>query len=304
MRRHALALALFALPGAADAEPNVVATIPPVHSLVAAVMDGVGTPELIVPADVSEHDYALKPSDLRKIAAADLLVWVGPQLETFLVHPLETEGTADLRLIDAPGVEPVPFSEAEADGHDEEEDEAGHESHEENGLDPHVWLDPIRAEAMVMAIVAELASLDAENADAYTANGEALVARLDALHAELEVLFAPEAGRPFITFHEGYNYLVARYGLDQVGHFTVDPQRRPGAATVAKLRDLVVARDVACIFAEPQYDSAVIDGLVGRDVEVGALDALGAGLEEGPDLYFELMARNAAAIKDCLAVSG
>ena len=307
----ALTLALAA--GSAQAEvPNVVASIAPVHSLVASVMQGVGEPTLLIPANVSEHDYALKPSDLRAIAGADLVVWVGESLETYLVRPIETEVVANLELIDAPGVEPHPYGEGGGHQHEEHEHEGeagvqehGAEedhAHEHTGLDPHVWLDPLRAQAIVKAVADALANLDAENAERYRANANATIAELAALNDEVAARLAPVAEKPFVTFHDGYSYFVERYGLNQVGEVAVHPERMPGAATVAALRETMAGEGVACAFTEPQYDAGAIQSLAGDiAIKVGALDALGAGLEEGPSLYTALIRKNAAAVEACLS---
>ena len=303
------ALVFLLTAGSARAEvPNVVASIAPVHSLVASVMQGVGEPTLLIPANVSEHDYALKPSDVRAIANADLMVWVGESLETYLVRPIETEAVANLELIAAPGIDPHPYGEeggheheghAEADAPDHDAED-GH-AHGHIGLDPHVWLDPVRAQAIVNAVADRLAGLDAENAARYRANAEAINAELSALNEEVAAQLAPVAEKPFVTFHDGYSYFVERYGLNQAGEVAVHPERMPGAATVAALRETIATQGVACAFAEPQYDAGAIQSLTGdTQIKVGTLDALGVGLDEGPALYAALIRKNAAAVEACL----
>lgn len=296
--------------GSAHADvPQVLASIAPIHSLTAAVMEGIGAPELLVSPTVSEHDYALKPSDVRKISGADLVVWIGAPLETYLVKALETESVQQLELIDAAGVDPHPFQqerraheEEDIGAHDAEEkaqtDEAGHEH---SGLDPHVWLDPVRAVKIVEAIAGALAAVDPENAGRYRENATRMIGELDALDQDIRARLAPVAARPFITFHDGYSYFVERYGLNQVGQFTVDPDRRPGAATVRALRETIAAERVGCAFSEPQFDPDVVEGVAGEArMRVGVLDAIGAGLELGPTLYASLLRRNTEAVENCL----
>ena len=304
-----LAVLIAAAPARAEA-PDVVASIAPVHSLVASVMQGIGEPELLVPANVSDHDYALKPSDLRKIQTADLVVWIGEPLETYLVGALETEETAHLALIGSPGVDPRPY--AEEQEHAEEHHalnrqdgsvaaEAAEQGHDHLGLDPHVWLDPMRAVAMVEAVAAKLAELDSEHAGAYRENAAKTVADLKALDAAIRRHLARLAAKPFITFHDGYSYFVERYGLNQVGKLTVRPEQRPGAASVAALREAVAAKGVICGFSEPQFDAATLQNLAGdAGLRIGTLDAIGADLAPGPGLYPSLLSKNAAAIESCL----
>jgi zinc transport system substrate-binding protein len=299
------ALVLTATPAGAET-PHVVASIAPIHSLVASVMEGAGEPELLIPAEVTEHDYALKPSDIRKIAGADLVVWIGESLEAYLVKPLETEGVAQLELIEAEGIDPHAFGGADAhEGEDVAEAEA--EEHEEEhghahlGLDPHVWLDPIRAVVAVKAVAEVLGQMDAENAGLYAANAKRTVAALEALDGEVRARLAPLADRPFITFHDGYSYFVERYGLRQVGQLMVHPEQLPGAASLSALRATVASEKVACVFAEPQFDPGVLRSLAGdADMKIGVLDTLGAGLAPGPALYGALLRKNAEAVASCL----
>jgi zinc transport system substrate-binding protein len=296
------ALALMTAPATAAA-PRVVASIAPIHSLVAAVMEGVGEPELLIPPEVSEHDYALKPSDVRKIASADLVVWVGESLETYLVKPLETEGVQQLELIDAEGIDPHPYGAgADESAAAEEQHEGGDEhGHEHLGLDPHVWLDPVRAQAIVRAVAARLAEIDPADADLYETNARLALADLEALDSEIGVRLAPLRAKPFVTFHDGYSYFVERYDLTQVGQLMVHPEQRPGAAALASLRDRIAKEGVRCAFAEPQYDEGVIRSLTGdAGIEIGVLDPLGAGIEPGPLLYDALMRKDVEAVAACL----
>ena len=340
------ALFVSTLPANAEA-PRVVASIAPVHSLVASVMEGAGAPELLITSNVSPHDFALRPSDLRKIANADLVVWIGESLETYLVRPLETEGAPHLELLEAEGVDAHPYDEEEdahdehaahgdhahdEHGHDEHaaeeehaahdehgHDEHGHDEHAEEehaahddhghghdhfGLDPHIWLDPVRAAAIVNAVAERLAEIDPENAALYAANGAETVARLEALNADAAARLADHGDTPFVTFHDAYSYFVERYGLNQVGQLTVDPERRPGAATLRTLRETIQELGAACAFSEPQFDAAAVATLAGdADIRVGELDPLGFGIEPGPGLWEELFVKNTEAVVACLTAS-
>jgi zinc transport system substrate-binding protein len=299
------ALALAA-PAHADT-PRVVASIAPVHSLVAMVMEGVGEPELLIPAEVSVHEYALKPSDVRKVADADLVVWIGESLETYLVKPLQTEDVANLKLIDAEGIHPHAFG-AEAD-HEHEKEIAAEEGaaadelgHDHLGLDPHIWLDPVRAIAIVKAVGERLSAIDPGDADLYDTNVRLAVASLDALNSDVDTQLAPLGDKPFVTFHDAYSYFVDRYGLDQVGQLMVEPEQRPGAATLSALRATIASEGVSCAFAEPQFDASAIRAMAGdENLRVGTLDPLGVGIEPGPMLYGTLLRKNADAVGSCLS---
>jgi zinc transport system substrate-binding protein len=313
-----VAMLALAAPAHADA-PRVVASIAPLHSLVAMVMEGVGEPELLIPAALSVHEYALKPSDVRKVAQADLVVWIGESLESYLVKPLQTEDVANLELIDAEGIDAHSYGAEDDHKHDEhhaaehgaeeheehlaaEEHEEEHGHHHHAGLDPHIWLDPVRAIAIVKAVGERLSAIDPDDADLYETNVRLAVASLEALDSDIDTQLAPLGDKPFVTFHDAYSYFVERYGLDQVGQLMVEPEQRPGAATLSALRTTIASEGVSCAFAEPQFDAGAVRAMAGdEDMRVGTLDPLGVGIEPGPMLYGTLLRKNADAVGSCLA---
>jgi zinc transport system substrate-binding protein len=289
----ALALLLWATPAAAA--PNVLATIKPVHSLVAAVMQGVGEPELLITGALSEHSYALKPSDARKIERADAIFEIGPDLETYLTAPLAAFGAGSRVVVleRAPGVRLLP---ARRGGLWEDADEHGHGPN-----DPHLWLDPRNAIAMTTAIAAKLAKLDPAHAAAYRANGEREIAALKALDRELAAKLAPLRDRRYLVFHDAYRYFEARYGLKAAGAVTVAPDRPVGPRRIETLRAAILQGRVACIFSEPQFPPKLIGTLEeGTGVRIGVLDPLGADLKPGPALYPELLRGLAQSLTKCL----
>jgi len=284
-------IAIVTTPAKAD-PPRVIASIAPLHSLVANVMAGVGEPDLLLSGPVSPHDFALAPSDVRRIAAADLVVWIGAPLESFLVKPLDGAGERQLGLLTLPAVDALPFDSGGDDGNSA-------------GPDPHIWLDPIRAIAIVTAVKERLSRIDPDNAATYGANAAALAARLGALDEAIRARLRPVASRPFIAFHDAYGYFSRRYGLQPVGHFAVDPQRRPGARTIARLADLVRTGTVACAFVEPQFDARIVAAIAAdRPLRIGWLDPLGVDIEPGPGLYETLLNANTEEIADCLGGTG
>lgn len=346
----------------AQEAPGVVVSIKPVHSLVAAVMDGVGEPHLIVRGGASPHTYSLRPSDATALQEADVVFWVGPGLETFLREPIGTLA-ADATVVDlgeADGLVRLPYRESgpfaghdhdqghehgeAAHDHDDHGEEAAHDhddhgeeaahnhdthgeadhdhGHEEathghahadehghdhghGSTDMHLWLDPHNAEAFAAAIVAALAEADPAHAETYRANGEALAARLEALTAELETTLEPVHDRPFVVFHDAYQYLEHRFDLNTVGSITVSPDVQPGARRIADMQDTIRGLGAACVFAEPQFEPRLVEAVIaGTGARPGVLDPLGADLADGLDLYFDLMRRNAQALADCLAGAG
>ncbi|WP_332701122.1 zinc ABC transporter substrate-binding protein [Devosia sp.] len=297
-------LATALLTTTAMAAPSVVASIKPVHSLVAAVMAGVGEPTLIVKGSASPHTYALRPSDAGALEAADIVFWTGHGMELFLGEALETlaTGATVVELADSPGIELLPVREGGAFEPHSDGDEAEHEEHEEHGEgDMHFWLDPENAKLMVTQIATTLAEADPENATAYQANAEAELVKLDALEAELAAMLAPVADKPFIVFHDAYQYFEARFGLNLAGSVTVTPDAMPGAARIDELKARLAELDVTCVFAEPNFEPAIISAITeGTPAKSGVLDPEGGALAEGVELYPELLRGLATSLVDCL----
>lgn len=289
--------------GAAAAEhpPRVVTTIQPVHSLVAGIMEGVGSPELLLPGGASPHAYALRPSQAHSLARADVVFRVDEGLETFLRKPLEALGarTRVVTLSGAPGVRLLPPRRSGIWG----EDGHGHgdEDHGRGAVDAHIWLDPANAKAMVRAAAAQLGALYPRHAGRFGENARKLSARLDALDAELRQRLAPVKDAPFIVFHDAYQYFEGRYGLKGAGSITVDPGRTPGARRLNEIRRAIRERRALCVFAEPQFEPRLVATVLeGTGARRGILDPLGADVPPGPEAYFTLMRNLAANFAGCL----
>jgi len=303
-------LATTLLTSTAMAAPNVVASIKPVHSLVAAVMAGVGEPTLIVKGSASPHTYALRPSDAGALESADVVFWTGHGMELFLGDALETLASKAtvVELADAPGIALLPMREGgafEAHSHGDEGHDHDHESHDhahEHGEgDMHFWLDPENAKLMVTQIATTLSEADPDNAAAYQANAEAELVKLEALEAEITATLAPVADKPFVVFHDAYQYFESRFGLDVAGSVTVTPDVTPGAARIDELKAKVATLGATCVFAEPNFEPTIIRAITeGTEAKSGVLDPEGGALTEGVDLYPQLLRGLAASLVDCL----
>ena len=306
-------LATTLLTTTAWAVPNVVASIKPVHSLVAAVMAGVGEPTLIVKGAASPHTYALKPSDASALESANVVFWTGHGMELFLSDALESlSGDATVvELADAPGITLLPVREGgafephahEGEDHDHADDHAhddhAHDEHEEG--DMHFWLDPENAKLMVTQIADTLAEADPVNATAYQDNADAERLKLDALEAEIATTLAPVKDKPFIVFHDAYQYFEARFGLNLAGSITVIPDTMPGAARIDELKAKLADLGPTCVFAEPNFAPTIISAITeGSAAKSGTLDPEGSALPAGVALYPDLLRGLAASLADCL----
>lgn len=317
------AAALVTLPAAAQAAPDVVVSMKPLHSLVAAVMKDVGTPELLVKGAGSAHTYNLRPSDAQMLQKAQIVFWVGHGMETFLEKPLETLAAKAevVEMGDVEGLEKLAFREGgpfeahdHGDGHDHGHEEHAHEEgeghehghdhgHEEgHGFDMHVWLDPMNAKVMAKAVEQTLAKADPANAEAYAKNLAALDAQLDALDKETAEKLKPVADKPFIVFHDAYQYFEHRYKVNVAGSITVSPENIPGAERISQIHSKIAELKAACVFSEPQFESKLVSVVMeGTEAKSAALDPHGAEIAEGPDLYPQLIRNLATSMHDCLS---
>lgn len=306
------------------AAPDVVVSIKPIHSLVAGVMQGVGEPQLIVDGAASPHTYSMRPSNARAIENADMVFWIGPNMEAFLDKPLDALGQSAIvvSLGDAPGLEKLPFREGgpfeahddhghdHAHAHAHEDDhkndkpqEAAHADHDHDheGYDTHLWLDPNNAKAMVKEIEAKLTAADPGNIAIYNKNALALIARIDAMDAEIGKTLVSVKNKPFVVFHDAYQYFEHHYDVKVAGSITVSPETAPGADRLSQIHKKLADLGATCVFAEPQFTPKLIDVVTeGTKARAGVLDPEGATLTAGPDLYFQLMGNLATSLKDCL----
>ena len=295
--------AVTTAPGAA--ETKVVVSIKPVHALVARVMEGLGTPALLVSGAASPHTYAMKPSDARALNNADIFFRVSEQTEPFTGKVVVSLPVTVLvvTLAEAPGLTLFDKRTGETfeahvhGGHDD------HDYHHEAGAvrDGHVWLDPENAKAMAGEIVKVLAQAAPQDAEKLQANAARLVADIDKLETEIGRALEPVRGRPFVVFHDATQYFERRFGLNAVGSITVSPDVQPSAKRLTEIRAKISKLDAGCVFAEPSFSPALVSTVTeGKHARSGTLDPEGLAIKQGPNAYFELMRNLTAGLKACL----
>lgn len=294
------------LPGiAAAGGADVVVTIKPIHSLVARVMEGVGAPLLLVDGGASPHSFSLRPSQVQAIDAADVFIRVSERLEPFtgkLVRALP-ERVELVTLVDAPGVRLLDQRQNGSFERDEHEGHALHPAASEHATaDSHIWLDPDNARAIGNYVASVLGARFPEHAARFKANAERLNADIEALTAELSETTQPLRHKPFVVFHDAYQYFDRRFDLDAVGSITVSPDVQPSAKRLIELRSRIRELNAVCVFAEPLFQPRLVAVLTeGTDARSGTLDPEGLSLTAGPQLYFALMRNLASGLKACLA---
>ncbi|MFQ2101900.1 zinc ABC transporter substrate-binding protein ZnuA [Aeromonas sanarellii] len=286
---------------------EVLTTIKPLGFIAAAITEGVSEPKVLLPTGASPHDYSLRPSDMRSINEADLLVWVGPELESFMAKPLAKHPHA-LTLTLVPGMPLFNYAtQANHDDHDHEHEahehgdqDDGHEGHHHEGVDPHLWLGPAQAKVIATAIATELGKQDPANQARYAANLAAFKGKVDARDKVIAEQMKAVNEKGYFVFHEAYGYWERHYGMSSRGHFTVSPERRPGAKTLVEIRKALEEKQASCIYAEPQFSPAVIESVArNTGARVLLLDEVGEQVPLGPDAYLQFMQQLAEAFAQC-----
>jgi zinc transport system substrate-binding protein len=309
----ALLFLLFAANTSANADIKVVTSIKPIHSLASYLMDGVGKPDLIVDGYNSPHAFAMKPSHAKMLQNADLIFWVGEDMESFLEKPLNSiaKKAEKIELMEIKGLNKLEFRERnifeehEDHGHDEhkehghkEDKHDDHQGHAHGEHDPHIWLDPMNAKVILSEMAEHLIENDQKNEAKYKENLKKAHKDLDKLTKKVK----SELNKNFksIVFHDAYQYFEKRFDINILGAFTVNPDVMPGAEQLAEIREVIEHDKVSCIFSEPQFNPDIIKA-VAKDTNVatGVIDPLGATLDPGKDLYFDLIGNMSKSFKGC-----
>ena len=323
-----LSLASFITP--VNADVKVVASIKPLHSLASYLMDGVGKPDLIVEGYGSPHGFSMKPSHAKILQNADLIFWVGEDLEIFLEKPLSSiaKKAEKIELMEIKGLNVLKFRERnifdkhdhddhddhgkkkddhddhEHDDHDKKEEHAdhddhdGHEGHAHGEYDPHIWLDPMNAKVILNEMVEHLIENDAKNTSKYKSNLINAFKDIDKLTADVKADLSKSTAS--IVFHDAYQYFEERFDINILGAFTVNTDVMPGAEQLSEIREIIEHDKVSCIFSEPQFNPDIINAVAkDMDIKTGILDPLGATLNPGKNLYFDLIRNMSDSFKGC-----
>ena len=293
----------------ANADLKVVASIKPIHSLASYLMEGVGKPSLIVDGYASPHGFALKPSHAKMLQEADIIFWIGEDLENFLEKPLSSiaKKSEKIELMEAHGLNKLKFRERnifddhDDHGHkkkDDHDDHDDHEGHHHGEFDPHIWLDPINAKIILNEMVEHLIENDAKNASTYKSNLDKALKDIDKL--TMEVMTELNQSTSSIVFHDAYQYFEKRFNVNVLGAFTVNTDVMPGAEQLSEIREIIEHDKVACVFSEPQFNPDIIKAVAkDMNIKTGIIDPLGATLNPGKDLYFDLIKNMSKSFKGC-----
>jgi zinc transport system substrate-binding protein len=291
---------------AAPAHAAVVASVKPLGFIAAAIADGVTPVEVLLPDGASEHDYALRPSDIKRLQGADLVVWVGPEMEAFMPKAVaQLPAQKSIELAELPGVKPLLIKGGEEDEEAHGESAQGHdaaEDHHHHGeYNMHLWMSPEIARQSAVAIHAKLLELMPQSRDKLDANLKHFEDELASADTQIGTQLAPVKGKGYFVFHDAYSYFEKHFGLTPTGHFTVNPEIQPGAQRLHQIRTELVEQKAVCVFAEPQFRPAVINAVArGTHVRSGTLDPLGTDITVARDSYVKFLSQLSSQYTSCL----
>ncbi|NEG66371.1 zinc ABC transporter substrate-binding protein ZnuA [Pantoea agglomerans] len=288
------------------AQANVVASLKPVGFIAAAIADGVTPVDVLLPDGASEHDYSLRPSDAKRLKNADLVVWVGPEMEAFMAKSAaELPAQKNLAMVNIEGIKPLLISGGEdedehtAEKSEEQDADAHHHHHGEFNM--HLWLSPEIARKTAVAIHGKLLELMPQDKAKLDANLQQFEVALADTDKRVSAQLAPVRNKGYFVFHDAYTYFEKQYGLSPTGHFTVNPEIQPGAQRLHQIRTQLVEQKAVCVFAEPQFRPAVIDAVArGTQVRKGTLDPLGTDISLAKDSYVKFLSQLSSQYESCL----
>jgi zinc transport system substrate-binding protein len=284
-----------------QAEVRVLTSIKPLQLIAAAVQDGIAVPEVLLPPGASPHNYALRPSDVRRVQDVDLLYWIGPDMETFLPRVLAGRTKASVPVQSLPGMHLRHFT-ASSDHHDDEGDDDEHDhDHRPGSVDAHLWLSSVNARVIAAKMAADLSQADPANAARYESNVKAFDARMDAVDAKIKQRVAGIADKQYFVFHEAFDYFEEAYGLKHAGVFAVSSEVQPGAQHVAAMRTRLASFGKTCVFSEPPLRPRLAETLsAGLPVKLAELDGLGGYTPATAQGYEQLLSKLADDLAGCL----
>lgn len=284
-----------------NAEVKVVTTIKPIHSLVAGVMDGLGSPSLIVDGSNSPHNFSLKPSHAKMIEDAEIIFWVGEDLETFMIKPLESiaNNATKVSFMDLDSIIKLKFKEEnilEVEGYDDDHDD--HDKHADGEFDAHIWLDPKNAIEIVNEIAKTLSLKDPNNKNVYYSNAEKLNHSLNELIEKINLSINKDAR--FIVFHDAYQYFEKRFDVSSAGALILNEEALPSAKKVSEIHKIIKKQNINCIISEPQFNPNIIKSIAqDSSILTRSFDPLGSSFDTNKNLYFEMILSLSNSLKDC-----
>ncbi|MGR6840224.1 zinc ABC transporter substrate-binding protein ZnuA [Aliivibrio wodanis] len=286
-------LCLMTFCGTSVQAMTVLSSVKPINLIVQELTKGVSESSYLVSSSASPHDYALRPSDVKKIKQADIVVWYGDDLEPFLSKII-----ADKKNV----ITISEFSSVEFYHFDEHgEDEHAHEGDHHHSTDPHFWLGPKEALGVAKEITVQLTKNDPLNKDKYESNLNNFENKLAQAVETISKQLKPVQHKGYFVFHDAYGYFERYFEMNNLGHFTVSPDRKPGAKSLIKIKTSLLERKAVCVFSEPQFEPAIVTTITrGTDVNKGELDPLAIHQADEQGAYFDFLLTISNELTRCL----
>ena len=291
-------LALLAAPvisHAASSDGPIVVTIKPLYSLVAKLTEGIEEPVLLMKQMPSPHHYSMRPSERRLLSDARVIVWIGPPMEASLSRIINQQDALVITAMQASGVKKL--ERRTKHGHRHQTD---HAHRDEMTTDPHIWLSVRNTIAISNHITQQLVASDPENTTRYQANLVQLTDRIEQLSRKIDADLLNNR-RPFITYHDAYQYFEDEHQLNHVDSVSFDEEAGISLKHLHHIKDSIEKNDVRCLlYQSPKPD--IVDTLTKKSqLAAFALDPLGLELEDENEAWFQIMLSTAATFKKCLA---
>lgn len=293
-RAAAICIFILAITDVAVAQPKVLASIKPLQLIAADLMAGIAVPELLIPANVSPHHFTLRPSDIRKMTDARLVLWVGPQMETYLTNFLgQLDGQATVVEVAAlsgvvlhrPGGEFASESEPRAD----------------DRYDPHLWLNTQNARLVAEQIIQQLMTLDPKNQSRYQANLSRFVSSIDVLDKTTRTDMERLKDGRYAVYHDGLQYFERQFGLQHQFVLVPDHEIQPGIRHILDIRSRLDELRPTCLLEDVNSNDSTTETVFGGyPVNRVRVDALGDAISPGSGSYAQLIGNLAQAINTCL----
>lgn len=284
-----MAISLVSAADQASQKPVFLASIKPIQLIAQAIAGEYGEVQLLLPASVSPHLYQLKPSDRQRLASADRVLWIGPNMERFLQKPLA--------LLNAERVIRL-ANQSPADEHEEQDHSA---EHQHGGSDPHLWLDPQQTLIMAEQIYRALVVVAPHYQSQYLQQWQQFETQLKTLDKEITLQFQQLNAKPYMVLHDAYSHFEGHYGVQRLAALSISPDKKPGAKHLWQLRQQLIRGDVSCVFREPQYQPAMLDALLaGTSVRVAIIDPLASEVSATSQGYLDFFGQFSRAFLDCI----
>ena len=324
-------IALFICSGVnvfATETTGVISTIQPINSLVSAIIGNTGKSITIIPSEQSPHDFKLKPSDVKVLQNGNIIFYVSNHLESSITKVLKNlpKNIKLINLMEESGVNHLAIRDNDAwerhdhHGHDDHDvhDKHGkkhddHDDHDKHGKkhddhddhekedDVHVWLSPDNAIKIVQKVNKVLSLYFPENSKIYNDNTTKFIDKIRNLKMELVKELSPIKNKPYIVFHDAYQYFEKTFELNAVGSVALEGDIASSPKQISIIKDKIVKSKASCVFQEPQFDSKLVKIVVeGTDAKIGTLDPLGVNISENKDFYLQLLTNMTKSLKECL----